>query len=322
MMTPSSSDASPASSRPTTTSPRSRNWRRWYAPVSAGYHALLASWPVHGFRKTGAAHLSAILAYNALVAVVPTTLLLVSIAGLLLQRDAVMATVTRTAYWALPTEDARQALEAALSARQRSGWFFVASLLIFLWIGSGFAGALHHCFNRVYGVEDCDFVCSRQKGLAIVGGFAILFSLATLAAILPTLFIKRELAPYFQSWALADTAGQIASYAAAVLAASSSFWMLYRVAPSAGQKLRDTWPGALVAGVLFVVIGQVFPVYFRMTGGANRYGVAFGLLTLLVAWFAVLAHILLFGCYVNATYRAHRYGIPSGPKPDAETESS
>jgi hypothetical protein len=43
------------------------------------YRALLASWPVRGYNEAGAGHLSAILAYNALVALVPTTLLLVSV---------------------------------------------------------------------------------------------------------------------------------------------------------------------------------------------------------------------------------------------------
>jgi uncharacterized BrkB/YihY/UPF0761 family membrane protein len=66
----------------------------------------------------------------------------------------------------------------------------------------------------------------------------------------------------------------------------------------------------VVAGSLFVVLGQAFPLYLRLTGGINRYGAAFGLLTLLLAWFAVLAHILQFGCYVNVTYRRHRGSWP------------
>jgi hypothetical protein len=66
------------------------------------YRALLASWPVRGCNEAGAGHLSAILASNALVALVPTTLLLVSVAGLPLRQEAVMTTVVRSAYWALP----------------------------------------------------------------------------------------------------------------------------------------------------------------------------------------------------------------------------
>jgi YihY family inner membrane protein len=274
------------------------------------YRALLASWPVRGYNQAGAGHLSAILAYNGLVALVPTTLLLVSVAGLLLRQEAVMSVFVRSAYWALPGDDARQALEAALAARSRSGWLALASLAGFVWIGSGFAGALNHCFNRVYGVPDGNFVATRRRGLVVISAFVALFTGVTIAATLPSLFIERDLGPYFGTWALAGGRGQVVSYTLAVVAAALAFLLIYRLTPNAGQRLGDVWPGAVVAGSLFVVLGQAFPLYLRLTGGVNRYGAAFGLLTLLLAWFAVLAHILLFGCYVNVTYRRHRGSWP------------
>jgi YihY family inner membrane protein len=277
------------------------------------YRALLASWPVRGYNETGASHLSAILAYNALVALVPTTLLLVSVAGLLLRREEVMTTFVRSAYWALPGTDARQALEAALTARSQSGWFALASLAGFIWIGSGFAGALNHCFNAVYGVPDGNFIATRRRGLAVLSAFIALFTTVTIAATLPALFIQRDTGPYFSTWAVAGTWGQVASYTLAVVAATLAFLLIYRLTPNAGQRLRDVWPGSVAAGGLFVVLGQALPLYLRLTGGVNRYGAAFGLLTLLLAWFAVLAHILLFGCYINVTYR-RRHG--SWPRSD------
>jgi YihY family inner membrane protein len=274
------------------------------------YRTLLASWPVRGYNEAGAGHLSAILAYNGLVALVPTTLLLVSVAGMLLRQDAVLRTFIRSAYWALPGDDARQALEAALTARNQSGWFALASLVGFVWIGSGFAGALNHCFNCVYGVPDGNFIATRRRGLAVLGAFTILFTAVTAAATLPSLFLQRDVGPYFSTWAVAGLRGQIVSYSLAMVAATLAFVLIYRLTPNAGQRLVDVWPGAIVAGGLFVALGQVFPVYLRLTGGVNRYGAAFGLLTLLLAWFAVLAHIMLFGCYVNVTYRRRRGSWP------------
>ena len=226
------------------------------------YQALLASWPVRGYNEAGAGHLSAILAYNSLVALVPTTLLLVSVAGLLLRQDAVMTTFVRSAYWALPGEDARQALEAALAARSKSGWFALASLVGFIWIGSGFAGALNHCFNCVYGVPDGNFIATRRRGLAVLSAFIALFTAVTVAATLPALFIRRDAGPYFSTWALAGTRGQIVSYALAFVAAALSFLLIYRLTPNAGQRLHDVWPGAVVAGALFVALGQAFPTVF------------------------------------------------------------
>lgn len=300
--------------------PRSRRFRPDASLTTLGrtgaarsYRALLASWPVRGFRDAGAGHLSAILAYNGLVALVPTALLLVSLSGLLLRQDAVMATFVRSAYWALPSDDARQALEAALGARGNSGWFAIASLVGFLWIGSGFAGALNHCFNQVYGVPDGDFIATRRRGLAVLLAFVVLFSAVASAATLPTLFLERDPGPYFETWALAGPRGQVASYALAFVAAAGAFLLIYRLTPNAGQRLKDVWPGALAAAGLFLALGQAFPLYLRLTGGVNRYGAAFGLLTLLLAWFAALAHVLLFGCYVNVSYRRRRRSWPLPP---------
>jgi len=287
---------------------------RWMQRGRSGavqsYRFLLSSWPIRGFNDAGAGHLSAILAYNGLVALVPTTMLLVSIAGLVLQRDAAMTTFVRAAYWALPTEDARQALEAALAARGKSGWFALASLGGFVWIGSGFAGALNHCFNCVYGVPDGNFIATRRRGLVVLSAFVALFTGLTIAATLPALFIQRDVGPYFQTWALAGVRGQIASYGLAFGAATFAFLVIYRLTPNARQRLRDVWPGSVVAAGLFVLLGQAFPIYLRLIGGSNRYGAAFGLLTLLVGWFAILAHILLFGCYVNVSYRRRRGSWP------------
>ena len=284
--------------------------RRGRSGAVQSYRFLLSSWPIRGFNDAGAGHLSAILAYNGLVALVPTTLLLVSIAGLVLQRDAAMTTFVRAAYWALPTDDARQALEAALAARGKSGWLALASLGGFIWIGSGFAGALNHCFNCVYGVPDGNFIATRRRGIVVLSAFVALFTGVTIAATLPALFIQRDVGPYFSTWALAGVRGQIISFTLAYVAASIAFLFIYRLTPNASQRLRDVWPGAVVAGGLFVAIGQAFPLYLRLVGGVNRYGAAFGLLTLLVAWFAILAHILLFGCYVNVSYRRRRGSWP------------
>jgi uncharacterized BrkB/YihY/UPF0761 family membrane protein len=95
----------------------------------------------------------------------------------------------------------------------------------------------------------------------------------------------------------------VLGYAFALVATIGFFGMLYRVVPNAGQTVRTIWPGTLTAAALFVVMAQVFPIYLRLLGGTNRYGAAFGLLTLLVAWFFLLAHLILFGTYVNSTYQ-------------------
>ena len=149
--------------------------------------------------------------------------------------------------------------------------------------------------NRIYGVTGCGYMCEKRRGFFVVLGFALLFMLALLASTIPTLFVRQDLPSYFQSWPLAAGWNQVLGYVIAFIATGAMFLMLYRVVPNAGQEIADVWPGTLNGALLFVIIAQVFPIYIRLLGGFNRYGAAFGLLSLLVAWFWVLAHLSLFG---------------------------
>jgi membrane protein len=259
-----------------------------------------------GYHEVNAGDLAAAIAYHALIALVPTFLLLASIAGFFLQRRDVLETAVFAAVWALPLAEAQHALEAILQARRNSGWLGVASLISFAWVGIGFVNGLSRGINRVYGVPGRRFLHERLRSFAIVLLFAVLFLIATVAAALPSLFVGQDLGVYFETWLLATRQGQISSYLISFVAAGLLFLVLYRLLPNAGQRLADVWPGTLVAATIFLVLVQAFPIYLRLATQTNRLVAAFGIGTLLVLWFYLLAHVLLFGAYVNATHQRHR----------------
>jgi membrane protein len=263
-------------------------------------------WAHRGYAHANAGDLAAAVAFNALVVLIPTLLLTFSVAGLFFRIDRVFQTTIYTSFWGLPSSAAGDAIETVLTARRSSSWLGVISLAGFAWTGAGFVGCLSRSMNRIYGVPGCGYMCEKRRGFFVILAFATLFILALLASTVPTFFVRRELPTYFQTWALAAGWYQVLGYIIAFFATAAMFLLLYRVVPNAGQELGDVWPGTLTGAGLFVIMAQVFPVYLRLLGGVNRYGAAFGLLSLLVAWFWVLAHLLLFGTYINATYQRHR----------------
>lgn len=271
--------------------------------------ALLAipGWMVRGYQHANAGDLAAAVAFNALVALVPTMFLLIAIAGLFLKVNQVLVVTMYASFWGLPHGAAQGALETALTARNNSGWFGAISLIGFAWVGTGFVSCLARSMNRIYGVRNAGFVKEKQRGFFIIVVFALFFLLSLITSIAPSLFVNQTNLPYyFEQWALRALQYQVAGYAIALLSALVLFLVLYRTVPNAGQHLLDVWPGALLSAALFVLMAQAFPIYIRMLGGANRYGVVLGLVSLLVAWFLVLAHVMLFGTYVNATWQRHR----------------
>jgi membrane protein len=278
-----------------------RPWHR----VSRAMGAVLG-WGYRGYRQANAGDLASAVAFNALVALVPTFLLCLSIAGVFLQLDQVLNSVLYTSFWGLPPEASGDAFGAILAARSHSSWLGALGLVGFAWTGAGFVSCLARSMNRVYGVPGCGYMCERRRGFFVITAFATLFLLALFSATVPTLFVGRDLPFYLEDWALAAGSVQLLGYVLAVLATVALFAMLYRVVPNAGQRLSDVWPGTLMAATLFVAIAQAFPVYVRFLGGVNRYGAVFGFVTLLVAWLYALAHVLLFGTYVNASYQRRR----------------
>lgn len=273
-------------------------WPTMPVGLRMGVQRLHAHWLVRAYRAITAGHLVAIVAFNALVALVPTLLLLVALVGLALRDPTTLTAVVRAIEAGLPTPDARAAVDAVLSVRQSSGWFGLVSLLGFFWIGANFADALAHSFNQLYGVADCSYVCTRRKGFAVIVGSAGLLLLAGPTASVATWLLGASHGP--AAGGVGAALGPLLGYGTAYLSATGFFLLLYRVLPNAGQRLRDVWPGALTAAFLFVLLGQIFPLYLSLVGGANRYGAAFGLVWLLITWLAAFAYILLFGAFVNA----------------------
>jgi membrane protein len=279
-------------------------------------------WMVHGYQHANAGDLAAAVAFNALVALIPTFLLCLAVAGLFLRIDQVLITAIYASFWGLPPEAASDALSAVLAARRTSSWLGVLSLAGFAWTGAGFVGCLARSMNRIYGVPGCGYMCEKRRGFFVILAFAALFITALLSSTIPTFFVQQDLPAYFETWALAAGWYQVLGYIVAVVTTAALFAMLYRVVPNAGQRLPDVWPGTLTAAALFVVMAQVFPLYLRALGGANRYGAVFGLISLLVAWFYVLAHVLLFGAYVNATYQRRRRRRAVAPETVRHSRSS
>ena len=287
--------------------------RPWvYARALGGWLPLagrVVGWMVNGYRRVNAADLAAAVAFNALLAIVPTILLLITVAGILLRDPQLFNDVATATLWLLPAGLGTDSIQALIQARQRSGLFALASFLGFVWIGASFFASLARSMNRVYDAPDPPPLRQRFRGFLIVVGFAVLFIVTMVAALLPSLFFgdtPASLPLGIADWPLVHGIYQLLSYLIAVLAAIALFGMLFRVVPNAGQRIDDIIPGTITVAVLFVLMTQVFPLYLRLVQGVNRIGSAFAFLPLLLVWFYLLAHLLLFGAYINATYQPYR----------------
>jgi len=259
-----------------------------------------------GYTSVNASDMAAAVAFNSLIALVPMLLLLAATAGLFLKNDDVLMQTRIAIDRIVPGQTANDAFTAALTARGNTGWIGVISFVGLAWVGTGFVSCLARSMNKIYGARSSGYINEKQRGFFVLMIFSLLFIISSLASILPTFFISQELPDVFERWLLASGRFQLIGYGVGLTTSLLLFLTLYRVIPNAGQRLPDIWPGTLTSALLFMAITQVFPLYIRLIGGGNRYGQVLGFVSLLVASLLILAHIILFGAYINASWQRNR----------------
>ncbi|HYH13374.1 MAG TPA: YihY/virulence factor BrkB family protein, partial [Thermomicrobiales bacterium] len=281
-------------------------------PEPGGWRDLIRQtlrWMVTGFRRSRANDLAAAVAYYALLAIVPTILALISVIGLILRSEEGYRQAVDLVLWIVPEGLTSQGVETLPRLRDQSAAFGLASLAGFLWIGSTFFAALGRAMNRVYRVPDRPPVQQRVRGFVSIIVFSVLFTVSVIASTVPTvvLGIDQSTLPLgLERWPVFTGLYQVLSYLIAVLVAILLFGVIFRIVPAAHQEVEDIVPGAVVIGIAFVIVAQIFPVYLRIVSGWNLIGGTAGLLSLVLIWFYVLAHLFLFGAYINATWQRHR----------------
>jgi membrane protein len=266
----------------------------------------LVRWMYRGYTTVNAGDMAAAVAFNTLVALVPMLLLLVAISGLFLRNDTVLEQARQAIERIVPGQTSDEAFTAALSARGNTGFIGLISFIGLAWVGTGLISCLARSMNKIYGARSSGYINEKQRGFLVLMIFSFLFLVSSLASILPTFFISQDLPEVFDRWILASGRYQLIGYGIGLSTSLLLFLTLYRVIPNAGQRVADVWPGTIVGAILFLAITQVFPLYIRFTGGGNRYGQVLGFVSLLVASLLILAHIILFGAYINASWQRHR----------------
>lgn len=297
---------------PATPEPGAGRGRRVDAVITRGVRVTLLdrllrvpAWMYRGYTESNATDMAAAVAFNTLVALVPMFLLVITISGLFLKNEDVVIQARQVIDRLVPVDSAPTAFEAAIGARNNTGVLGLISFFGFAWVGTGFVSCLARSMNKIYRVKSSGYLNEKQRGFFVLFIFSLLFIVSLGTTIVTTFFVNQELPSFFRTWALAKGQAQVIGYSIGFLSAMLLFTTIYRVVPNAGQKLLDVWPGALLAAVLFVSLTQIFPIYVRL-GGGNAYGQVLGLVSLLVFSLLVLAHVILFGAYTNASWQRRR----------------
>lgn len=229
----------------------------------------------YGERKAG--NYAAGLAFNSFTSMFPLLLGLLTIVGLVFggeQRAHVQATLAS----AFPAE-AQAAMRTALTNAQRhAGLFGLAAVLGLVWTGTNFFGSMEFALAETIGIQQRTFLRQRLMGLMMLIVFLVGMGIAVVANSAVGLLRISFLGPVLGALVLVGM-----------------MIVVYRVVPNRSFSLRQTVPGALLAGIGIEIVTLLFPVYAHLMHGFSSYGATFALFLLLAAWLYLVSQLILMG---------------------------
>jgi membrane protein len=241
---------------------------------------------------------SAQIAFYAALSSVPLALLLVASFGLVIPEAEVRARVIDTvfAYVPLAGEEDRVVLERAIAGSLASaGRLGAFSILLLIAAATGIMSALRNAINVAWDLEGSPPVLRRKAlDLALVLGVTIALALSLLVT-LPHRVAASLDAGAEGGWvaaAVLDGVGEVMPFAFTALIVL----FLYRILPMERPRVREIWPGALVAAALLGLLKGALELYFEHFAD---FGALYGSLGALMALL-----LFAFGSSVVVVYGA------------------
>ncbi len=270
----------------------------------------------NGFINDLALKYSASLAYYTIFSLAPMLLLLISLAGIFLAKDAVQGKVFYEIN-GIVGKDAAQQIQDMIRRLEMSGKSTISVIIgvITLIIGATTVFAeIQESINIIWQVK-----AKPKKGwikliknrllsgsMLVTLGFLLLVSFIVNGALLALSDHLKTFLPGITIIFFNILNAVISFIVIAIL-----FGVIYKVLPDAKIRWRDVRSGALFTAVLFMIGRFVIGLYIEKSGGGSAYGAA-GSLIVILLWIYYTATILYFGAEFTRAY-ADFYGIKIEP---------
>lgn len=240
-------------------------------------------------------------AFGALLAFVPTVIVLVGLLGLI--GPGVFDSIEHFVASVAP-QDVVSIIDIAKkdAAQNKSGSAvaFAVGIVAALWVASGAMGAVVKAVNRAYGIRETrpfwrvrliSLLLVLATGVVLVGTFLLMVFGGNLGEAIAR---RTSLGDGFKLF------WDIARWPIAFTAVLLFFALVYYLAPNQEVRWRWVTPGSLVGSLMWVTLSALFALYTSYSSSYDRtYGSLAGVIILLL-WLNYSAWAILFGAELNA----------------------
>ena len=266
---------------------------------------------VDAFFRHRCPQLAASISYYALFSVFPAAILMAVVFGLLISGEGARREVVDFLFDNLPlSEDqGRRDLEKVVNDVTRNpGTLGVIGLAILLYSASALMGAVRNSVAVVWGSErDRPPLRGKALDILLVLGLGVLIGLSLMITILRGLAVDlgKDLGV---TGRVLDGALDISGFLIPFLLSLIAFAVLYLVVPHPRPRLRDVWPGIVLATIAYELAKRGFALYLdHFADYSAVYGSLGAVITFLVFVY-IAAMIFLLGGEFAALWPRVRAG--------------
>jgi membrane protein len=181
-------------------------------------------------------------------------------------------------------------------------------VVIVFWAGSWVFAVIERALNRIWGTVSRTFWHGRALTIGMVGLVGVLLALSVLGTSILVAFREmavrlspRQLERYTLLASVGSAFWQVLFATVSYLVTVALFVLVYRFMPKAEVTLRDSLPGAFLAGALWEIAKYVFAASLGYFHYDQIYG-SVGAVVAVLTWSYVSSLILLFGAQLTAVF--------------------
>jgi YihY family inner membrane protein len=243
--------------------------------------------------------LSAMVAYNLMLAVFPFALLVLFVFGQVLRIGGVETGVLNDLQRLFPNVEQHTLTDVLNRIEDNSTTIGIAAFFGSIWIGASFWGAMDTAFCRIYHVECRGWVEQKRFSFAMLGVVLLFIAASIFApAVESAVVSSTDRLPFGLSDIRAiDT---VLLLGAALLATFGICAVIFWVVPKGRMPWRAVWPGALFVTVGAGLANWLFPIYLSNVSSLSRFGSTLGFILIALLWFYVLSLALMAGAVINS----------------------
>ena len=251
--------------------------------------------PLRKFFADRGTHLAAMIAYFALLSLVPLIFLALALLGVFGRVDESTYLVKELDN-TLPSASISQIVEVVNNIRDNAATLGLIGGVFLLWTSLSLFSVLESAFNIVYGRPNRSFL--HGKGIAVV------FMLGTLVTLFAGLVIGTVGFELIHDAAPGFTGNRWVAYVLSLLLSTGAVFIFlvssYYLLTNEKLSIRDVLPGAILASILLQLSFQILPLYVALSQRDEALTLrALGAPVILLIWLYLMANAIVFGAEIN-----------------------